>query len=296
MNEIRMRYAVILALLLSGVAAMQAAGDTPLLVESDWLSANLDRKDLVVIDFGRGSSDYEAGHVPGAVFLDRSAIYAEVDGIAGMFPGAETAVSALRAAGVGNRSTVVIYDGANSLWATRAFWTLEYLGHRDVHVLNGGLKKWRAEGRAVSIETPAVAPGDLRARLRPELVATEEYVLANLDNPGVAIVDTRSAGEYNGSDVRSARGGHIPGAVHAEWVQNIAGGGDGTFLDLQELAEFYSAIAITPDREAITLCQTGVRGAHTYFVLRHLGYKNVRLYDGSWEEWGNDPKTPVVQK
>ncbi len=129
--------------------------------------------------------------------------------------------------------------------------------------------------------------------MRSELVATQSWIEKNLGNPDLQIIDTRSLKEYTGEDARSDRGGHIPGAININWVLNISGE-DQTFLSEQELAELYDYKGVQKNKTAVTLCQTGVRGAHTYFVLRLLGYPRVRLYDGSWAEWGNRGETPIA--
>jgi thiosulfate/3-mercaptopyruvate sulfurtransferase len=130
--------------------------------------------------------------------------------------------------------------------------------------------------------------------LQPQRLATKQWVESNLATPSVFVLDARSRGEYVGEDVRAARGGHVPGAVNLDWVLNLEEGAGGTFLGETELREMYDSIGVSNQGETVTLCQTGVRAAHTYFVLRNLGYDNVRMYDGSWAEWGNDASAPIV--
>ncbi|MBT3275459.1 MAG: sulfurtransferase, partial [Spirochaetales bacterium] len=143
----------------------------------------------------------------------------------------------------------------------------------------------------LTVETPEVKPGKFKYRLRPELLADTEYILTNLDSTSVQVVDTRSADEYAGVDVRADRGGHIPGAVNVDWVKTVDS--NSTFLPVGELAELYDYSGLDPNKTQITHCQTGVRGAHTYFVLRYMGFKDVKLYDESWVVWGNTDETPV---
>lgn len=278
-------------LIASGQNAKTEAG---LLVETQWLAQNSGSEGLRIIDIGRKPNDYQAGHIPGAAFVDRQAIWDTVGGLRGMLPAAKDVEATLREAGIDNDSTVVIYDSANGLWATRLFWALEYLGHRDVHVLNGGWAKWENDIGDIQTENPAINRGAFTAEVQPDRLATKEWILANLENSGVKVVDTRSLKEYTGQDARSDRGGHIPGAVNIDWVLNVSDDKAKTFLSIPELAELYDSEDISADIEAVTHCQTGVRAAHTYFVLRMLGYEKVRLYDGSWAEWGNEQETPVV--
>ena len=121
---------------------------------------------------------------------------------------------------------------------------------------------------------------------------TTEYVLDHLDDENVVLCDTRGPEEFAGTDVRAKRGGHIPGAINVEWVNAV--NADGTFKDARALFDLYTKAGFVPDKQIITYCQTGVRGAHTWFVLKELlGYPDVRNYDGSWEEYGNRDDTPI---
>jgi len=267
----------------------------PLLVETEWLATKGDSTKLRVIDYGRKVVDYQAGHIPGAVFVDRKTVWDKVDGIPGMLPSVETMVQALENAGISSDSMVVIYDNKGGQWASRLFWALEYLGHRDVHILNGGWNKWVQEKRAVQAASSVPSRGKFIAHIQSGLLATEGWILENLSNPDVLIVDTRSPKEYAGEDVRSARGGHIPGAVNINWISNLKSDDSKTFAHEEELAELYDSQKISKNKIIVTHCQTGVRGTHTYFVLKLLGYPRVQVYDGSWAEWGNDREAPVVK-
>jgi thiosulfate/3-mercaptopyruvate sulfurtransferase len=265
-----------------------------ILVEPAWLEESLEHPSLCLLDFGREFLDYDEAHIPGAVFVDRDWITAEVDGVAEMLAPIERVVAVLEEAGVGDRSTVVVYDEDSGLWASRLLWTLELLGHRDVRLLNGGLGLWVAEGRPVTAEAPAIQPGRLTPAPDLSVIASENWILDHLDSPDVMLLDTRSPEEYTGEDARAVRGGHIPGAVNVEWTRALAGEEVQTVIPPGELRELYGSAGVTPDREIVTYCQGGVRAAHTYFMLRLLGYTRVRNYDGSWAEWGNDDRVPVV--
>jgi thiosulfate/3-mercaptopyruvate sulfurtransferase len=262
-----------------------------LLVEPAWLDENIDHENLVVLDTGRSRHDYGAGHIPGARYFGRELYYRKVDGLPGMFPGVEAVSESLRQVGVNNDSLVVVYDPGHGLWATRLFWTLELLGHEHVAVLNGGIGAWKAEGLSLADRPSQITGGEFTPALQRHLVATGEEILTALGD--TIVVDARSRPEYDGRDVRAERGGHIPGAIHVEWVLNNTNAAVNTFLPLDELAEFYEAELEGQDGRIVTHCQTGVRGAHTYFVLRLLGYEDVALYDASWVEWGNDERFPV---
>jgi thiosulfate/3-mercaptopyruvate sulfurtransferase len=266
----------------------------PLLVGTEWLATKGSSQKLRLIDYGRKVVDYQAGHIPGAVFVDRKTVWDKVDGTPGMLPSVETMVQALENAGISSDSMVVIYDNSGGLWASRLFWALEYLGHRDVHILNGGWNKWVLEKRAVQVATSLPPRGKFIPRIQSGLLATKAWILENLSNPDVLIIDTRSPKEYAGEDVRAARGGHIPGAVNINWISNLKSDDLKTFAPEKKLAEIYDSRKISKNKIVVTHCQTGVRGTHTYFVLKLLGYPKARVYDGSWAEWGNDGEAPIV--
>lgn len=267
-----------------------------LIVETDWLAEHLGEEDLVLLDTRGSATAYMAHHIDGAVHLPPETFYREVGGIRGMFPGVEEMSRLLREAGVSNGSRVVIYDQENALWASRLFWSLEYLGHRNVAVLNGGLSKWRAEGRPVRSGTQrAREPGTFEADPQEHLLVDGSWIEANLEEPDVTILDTRSQEEYTGAEVHAARGGHIPGAELQNWVVNLTEeSGLTVFKSKEALSQIY-ADHIDGSGPTITHCQTGVRGSHTYLVLRYLGAEEVALYDGSWEEWGNEERFPVAR-
>jgi thiosulfate/3-mercaptopyruvate sulfurtransferase len=284
------------------------AADTPLaavsvpavdlpshLVDPSWLAENLEASNLVILDTARKTAEYDAGHVPGALYADRNDYWSEVDGIPGMFPGVEPAVVWLESLGISNESAVVIYDAGAGLWAARVAWTLAYLGHDDWAVLDGGFGLWDADDLETNSVTPTPVTGSFTAAVREELLVDGNDILADLDDPNLIVVDTRSAGEYEGSDVRADRGGHIPGAISIEWTMNNSDGSIPTFLSAEELSEFYTSEGVSSDKTVVAHCQTGVRGAHTWLALTLAGYDDVALYDASWAEWGNDEKFPVEE-
>ena len=262
-----------------------------LLLETEWLSEHVNDAGLVILDTGRSADDYETGHIPEAVYLSESEYYGDVRGVPGMFLGEDIVADALRRAGVSNDSAVIIYDSGDGLWATRLFGTLELLGHGHVAILNGGYTKWAGEDLVVS--TGGVTPkrGDFGPNVTPRLVVTGSELRDALDT--TTVVDTRSRAEYDGSEMRAERGGHIPNAVHIEWVLNNTDGEPTTFLPVDTLRAFYRNRLGEHRGRIVTYCQTGVRGTHAYFVLRLLGY-DTALYDASWVEWGNDYAFPVT--
>ena len=193
--------------------------------------------------------------------------------------------------GVTPERPVVVYEEESGVRAARAFWFLEYLGHPNVRVLDGGLKAWRARGLPVTTETTTPAPSVWHGTPQPERLATLEQVRGRLGKPDTAIIDTRSDEEYDGRHVRAKHGGAIPGAIHLEWKRNLDD--RGAFKPRDELRAMYAAAGVTPDREVVTYCQGGYRAAHTYLALRLLGYPRVRSYVGSWKEWGDRDDVPI---
>jgi thiosulfate/3-mercaptopyruvate sulfurtransferase len=197
----------------------------------------------------------------------------------------------IQARGINSDSTVVIYDEIAGMRSARLFWFLEFFGHSDVHVLNGGFNAWTAAGLPVTHEAIVPKTGNFKMKRRPELLATAEDVVGRLHSKDSVIVDTRSDGEYTGEVVRSARGGAIPGAVHLEWTRNLDD--KGFFKSSDELIQMYAECNIHPDLDVIPYCQGGYRAAHTYLALRLIGYTRVRNYLGSWGEWGNRMDLPI---
>ena len=199
----------------------------------------------------------------------------------------------IQAKGVNHDSSVVIYDDIAGMRSARLFWFLEFFGHDDVHVLNGGYNAWIASGFPTTREAAVPKAGDFKMKPRRELLATVDDVQRRLDSKDSVIVDTRSDGEYTGQIVRAARGGAIPGAVHLEWTHNLDE--KGFLKSAAELQRMYAEHHIRPDQEIIPHCHGGYRSAHTYLALRLIGYPRVRNYLGSWGEWGNRADLPIEQ-
>jgi len=293
--------ATLLAVSCGGPPPAQAPAETAIsyanptaLVDTAWVADHLDDPNVRLIDVSANEEAYREGHLPGAIFVSwNSDLTSADDPVKGQILSADDLSALLSRIGVEKDDTVVFYDGTNNLFAARAYWVLKYYQHEDVRVYNGGTKKWAAEGRELTTDSPKLSPSTyVASQPDPEIRTTGEYVLAHLDDENAVFCDTRGAKEYTGADARSARGGHIPGAINLDWVNSV--NEDGTFKDAQALKALYEKAGFTPDEEIITYCQTGVRGAHTWFVLHELlGYPQVRNYDGSWEEWGNTAEFPI---
>jgi thiosulfate/3-mercaptopyruvate sulfurtransferase len=254
------------------------------------LRHTLENPRLVLLDL-RPPEAYSNGHIPGARSFD-------IFGIS-LIDTRQQALDAflwiiehlIQAKGVNNDSTVVIYDDVSGMRSARLFWFLEFFGHSDVHILDGGYNAWVADGLPTTRDAGIPQTGNFKMKLRRELLATAEDVLNRLHSADAIIVDTRSDGEYTGKTVRAARGGAIPGAVHLEWTHNLDG--KGFFKTADELRKMYAEHNILPDKEVTPYCQGGYRAAHTYLALRLIGYPRLRNYLGSWGEWGNRPDLPI---
>src|SRR5438105_1026631 len=262
-----------------------------LLWSVDELKTRLHDPKLALMDL-RPPEAYSNGHIPGARSFD-------IFGISLIDTRPEALEAFLwiiehliQAKGVNNDSTVVIYDDIAGMRSARLFWFLEFFGHDDVHVLNGGFNTWQAKSLKTTQEAQVVTdPGNFKMNQRPERLATADYVLSRLTNPSAVVVDARSDDEYTGKLVRAKRGGAIPGAVHLEWTNNLDA--KGFFKSADELKKMYADRGITPDKEVLPHCQGAYRSAHTYLALRLIGYPNVRNYLGSWGEWGNREDLPI---
>ncbi len=276
-------------------AAAASYPNRQFLVEPAWLAEHLKDKNLRIVDMRTDSKGYdEEGHIEGAVYLSVSAIRLPVETGGFRLPAKSEGEKILGGLGITPDTTVVIYDEAGGLNGSRLFFTLDVFGHQKMALLNGGIQVWKAAGLPLRHEVPKIAPRSYRAKADPEKVASAQWIVKNLKNPRLALVDARSAKEFRGEDVRAKRGGHIPGAKNVEWAQNLRA--DKTFKSADELRSLYEAQGATPDKTVVSYCQTHHRAAHTYFVLRLLGYPKVKGYDRSWAEWGNRDDLPIERQ
>lgn len=239
----------------------------------------------------RAADAFAGGHIAGAAHFDPWGLSLIDTDAAPLRAFLWMIHHALALRGVREDRPVVIVDTQTGLRAARVFWFLEYFGHGAVRVLDGGMDAWRRAGHPLSVAPVAPVPATWTDTPRPDVLATWCDVLAAIGRPDTILLDTRSDDEYVGVLVRARRGGAIPGAVHVEWTRALDD--EGRYLPGPALRMLYEAAGVTPDREIITYCQGAYRAAHSYLALRLLGYPRLRVYLGSWKEWGDRDETPV---
>jgi thiosulfate/3-mercaptopyruvate sulfurtransferase len=262
-----------------------------MLVTPHELAAELERQSPPLLLDLRPAEQFAQNHLPGAFHLDLwgLSLIDTSEAPLNAFTWMVGHLFSLR--GVTPDRPVVVYEEDSGMRAARAFWFLEYLGHPNVRLLDGGIRAWIAAGLPVTTEATSPTPSAWHGTPQPALVATWREVKDRLGNPATLLLDTRSEEEYYGELVRARRGGAIPGAINLEWKHNLTP--EGTFKPAAELAAMYAGAELSPDREVITYCQGGYRAAHSYLALKLAGYPHVRNYTGSWKEWGDREDLPI---
>jgi thiosulfate/3-mercaptopyruvate sulfurtransferase len=239
----------------------------------------------------RPPEEYSAGHIPGAIHVDLWGVSLIDTDPAPLKAFMWMIEHVLAVHGVDATVPVVVYDDQSGVRAARAFWFLEHFGHPSVRLLDGGFKAWMAAGLPVTRDAAPPPKSEWTGRREEHTLATWREVRNALGRGDAVILDTRTDDEHNGTMVRARRGGAVPGAVHIEWTRNLAPTGE--FKPAVELKKMYEDAGVTPDREVITYCQGGYRAAQSYLALRLLGYPRVRMYIGSWKEWGDREDLPI---
>ncbi|MDH5445191.1 MAG: sulfurtransferase [Gammaproteobacteria bacterium] len=264
----------------------------PLIIEPKSLEAEIGNNDLLLVDLSQAQT-YVQYHLPGAVFLEYAWLVHIEQPRMGLLPDAAQLSNVLGALGLNDNTHVVAYDDEGGGRACRFLWTLDVVGFKNFSLLNGGLGAWANEGHNVTSEIFFPDKGHYEASIQTGPLADRQYILDHLHKDNVAILDTRSPQEYAGTKVFAQRGGHIPGAVNIEWTEAMDKSRNMRLKPENELRELLEMHGITPDKEVITHCQTHHRSAHTYIMLKSLGYEKIKGYPGSWSDWGNDTSTPI---
>jgi thiosulfate/3-mercaptopyruvate sulfurtransferase len=268
------------------------------LVSTEWVAQQSQDPKVRVAEVDVDTSEYAKGHVPGAIGWNWTTQLC--DTVRRDILSKPHFEKLMSEAGISNDTTVILYGDNNNWFAAWALWQMKMYGHNDVRLMNGGRKKWLAEGRDVSLDVPTVTPSSYTAS-GPDnsLRAFLDQVQASVQGQRSALVDVRSPGEFTGEILAPPglpetcqRGGHIPGARSIPWGK--ACNEDGTFKSFDELKALYGGEGVDGSKPIIAYCRIGERSSHTWFVLSYLlGYDHVRNYDGSWTEWGNLVGAPV---
>lgn len=267
----------------------QYSRDALLITVSD-LQKKLGSPNLCIIDT-RPAEDFAQGHIPGATHFDLFGLSLVDTSDAPLRAFMFMIHHVLELRGVSETKEVVFYEGTSGMRAARGVWFLEYFGHADVKMLDGGMQAWLASGAPVTVDGTVPKAAAFKTAERREVLATADDVLRAFDRKDTIILDTRSEGEHFGTIIRSARGGAIPHSIHIEWTDNLDAAGK--FKPNEELKAMYDRAGVTPDKEIYSYCQGGYRAAHSYIALRLLGFAKVRNYIGSWKEWGDRTDLPL---
>jgi thiosulfate/3-mercaptopyruvate sulfurtransferase len=273
------------------------------LVSTDWLAAHLADPHIRVVDSSfklpgitpTAREDYHRGHIPGAVFFDIDDIAEPGTSLPHMIPPLELFARKMEALGIGNDDRVVVYDTAGLSSAGRAWWMLRLFGHQNVALLDGGLPKWKAEGRPVETAAPSPPVRRFTARLDPSLVRDKRALLDNLATRREQIVDARAAGRFDGTTPEpraGMRSGHIPGSRNVPY-ELVTDPGTRQLKSAEELDRLFCDAGVALDRPIVTSCGSGVTACALAFALHLIGHSGAAVYDGSWSEWGLPGDTPV---
>jgi thiosulfate/3-mercaptopyruvate sulfurtransferase len=274
------------------------------LVSTEWLAARLGEPRLKIIDASFKMpgmlplpvDDYLAAHIPGAAFFDVDAVSDHAVPLPHMYPDAAQFARDVAALGISSTDTVVAYDNGGWMAAPRAWWMLLSFGHADVRVLDGGLKKWIAEGRPTESGRSAPTPGQFTAELDPSFVRSQAQLVANLDSGAEQVIDARAGNRFEGSVPEprpGLRSGHIPGSRNLPYSELIDAT-TGTMKSLDGLRLAFEKAGVVLERPIVTSCGSGVSAAVLTLALYRLGVRGSALYDGSWSEWGLPDGPPVA--
>ena len=273
------------------------------LVETAWLAGHLSDPDLRIVDATyflpsqdrNARSEFEAQHIPGAVFFDIDEIADTGNPLPHMLPSPEKFASRMRKLGIGDGNRVVVYDAHGLMSATRAWWMLRVFGHSDVALLNGGLPKWLAEGRPVEDGPPRPRERHFTARFDHSQVRDKAQMMANLKSKREQVLDARASGRFTGREPElwpGRRSGHIPGSRNLPFT-DLLNPADKTLLPAAELNARFAKAGINLKKPVVTTCGSGVTATVLSFGLHLIGHRDVAVYDGSWAEWGLPGDTPV---
>lgn len=283
---------------------MRSMNTTDPLVTTDWLADRLKDPRVKVLDASfkmpgilpLPKDDFLKAHIPGAVFFDVDAVSDHANPLPHMYPVAEQFGRDVGALGVGNDDTVVIYDNGGWMAAARAWWMFLTFGHKDVRLLDGGLKKWTAEGRPVESGTASPKPATFKASFDAARIRSMQQMVANLDSRAEQVIDARAANRFEGAVPEprpGLRSGHIPGSRNLP-SSAFFDPSTGLMKPLDELRQLFASVGIDMAKPIVTSCGSGVSAGLPTLALYRLGVRDTALYDGSWSEWGVEAGPPIA--
>jgi thiosulfate/3-mercaptopyruvate sulfurtransferase len=287
-----------MAFLLALTLGVQSAGGyarPELLVDTAWLAQHLNDPNIRIVDIrARGYGD---GHIPEAVFVDNNWIR-NPKAPPTFLPTPQEFEALMSRLGISNDTRVIAYDERGGIYATRLWWILNYYGHSNVALLDGGWVKWAAEQRATTAAVPAPAPAAFKVKPGTVKVATADQVKAAINSPSMKLIDARTQGEIDGKDLRNIkRGGFIESSIPVYWEDTLDPVTK-AFKPAADIAKLYRDKGITAKDDVTVYCQVGMRASHDIFTLALIGHDLTKLanYYGAWEEWGNREDTPIKTK
>jgi thiosulfate/3-mercaptopyruvate sulfurtransferase len=269
--------------------------DYPRLIETEELIGMVDHPSVRIIDMRTSLSDYLKGHLPNALYLHFENLRVPRNGIPAQLP---DRISLEKIVGeylsVSNDMWVILYSEKSNPNATFLAWTLDFLDHKRIGVLNGGWEKWISEKLPITQEYPSFLPKKFFGKIKRKSLAEKKWVWHRLSDKNIVIVDARPPKQYSGDEGEEIRRGHIPGARNIFWEMTLEGDDIRTWKKKEDLEKLLKENGVEKDKEIIVHCRTGREASHLYFTLKFvLGFPNVRLYRGSWVEWSADPEMPV---
>lgn len=271
------------------------------LVSTEWLANEMGASDLRIVDCSKhlpganrdALAEYEAGHIPGAVFMDLGDLVDTSAPVENTLPPAEKFASRMQSLGLGDGSRIVLYDDSAVKTSARAWFMLKMFGAHDVAILDGGLAKWKAEGRPLATGRETLRHRHFTVWRDDKQVRAKADVLANLETRAEQVIDARGAARWSGAEPDPRPNiacGHIPGSANVPYTTLY--NADGTFKPKAELKAAFEAAGVDLSKPVVTSCGSGVTACVLLFALHLLGKEDTALYDGSWTEWGADPETP----
>ncbi len=267
----------------------------PRLVETNELKDLVDHPQVRIVDMRTSLLDYLKSHIPNAIYLSFETLRIPRSGVPAQAPSRVCLESLLGdSLSISNDMWVILYSEKSNPNATYLAWTLNYLGHRKVGILNGGWEKWIAEEHPITQEYPALVPKKFFGKVLTEILVEKKYIRDHLAAKDVLIIDARPPKQYSGEEGEEIRRGHIPGARNLFWETTLEGADVRVWKKKEDLEKLVADVGGTRQKEIIVHCRTGREASHVFFTLKHiLGFPKVRLYRASWVEWSADPSLPI---